>query len=147
MIFVFQVVLNKQMKIYKAYNTEMEECFKSITANEQIELALKLQNRSLRIKMNNSQDLRDELKGAEGIVKRLSADMSQLKTEVQGMYNDALQSTNGLSPSDPGFAPINKAFIKLPPTVDEINNELNIAQAKVFCMGNNIDGENVSTIT
>ncbi|XP_076240283.1 structural maintenance of chromosomes 5 isoform X2 [Calliopsis andreniformis] len=138
-----KVLLNKQLNIYKTYNAEMEECFKFITTNQQVELALKLQNRSLRIKTSNSQDLRDELKVAEEIVKKLNMEMSLRKNEVQGLYQEALRVTDGISPSDKAFEPINKTFNKLPPTIDEINNELNIAQAKVFCMGNSGDNENV----
>ena len=138
-----KVILNKQLKMYSTYNAELEECFKCTVANEQVELALKLQNRSLRMKINDSQDLRDKLKASEDKVKQLSADMQPTKNEVQRMYNEALQTTNGIHPGDDSFAPINKIFNKLPPTIDEINNELNIAQAKVFCMGNNVEGENV----
>ena len=138
-----KVMLNKQLKIYNTYNAELEECFKCTVANEQIELALKLQNRSLRMKINDSQDLRDKLKVSEDKVKQLSSDMHPMKNEVQRMYNEALQTTNGIHPGEDLFAPINKIFNKLPPTIDEIDNELNIAQAKVFCMGKNVDGENI----
>ncbi|KAG7188677.1 hypothetical protein KM043_008299 [Ampulex compressa] len=36
-----------------------------------------------------------------------------------------------------------RTFLKLPPTIEEINNQLNVEQAKIFCMENNVDGENV----
>lgn len=136
--------MEKQLNIYKAYNTELEESFKCITAKEQAALALKLHNRALTVKMNDSQDLREKLKEAEDKMKQLSIELQPLKDEVQRMYNEALETTNGINPSDRAFAPINKAFNKLPPTIAEINNELNIAQATVFCMGNNIDAETVS---
>ncbi|XP_076647779.1 structural maintenance of chromosomes 5 [Halictus rubicundus] len=138
-----KVILNKQLHFYKTYNDELEECFKSIIMSEEIELALKLQNRTLNSKMNESQDQRDNLKAAEENVRQLSIEMQPMKNEVQKMYNDALETTNGINPSDASFAPINKVFSKLPPTIEEINNELNIAQAKVFCMTNNMDGESV----
>ncbi|XP_076169145.1 structural maintenance of chromosomes 5 isoform X2 [Ptiloglossa arizonensis] len=138
-----KVILNKQLKVYETYNTEQEEYFKHIIANEQTDLALKLHNRFLRRKINQSQDLRDKLKEAEDTVKQLTSELQSMKNEVQKMYNEALETTNGINPSEKAFAPINKAFNKLPPTIEEINNELNIAQAKVFCMGNNIDGENI----
>ncbi|XP_076285291.1 structural maintenance of chromosomes 5 [Lasioglossum baleicum] len=138
-----KVILNKQLQFYKIYNNELEECCKSIITSEEVELALKLQNRTLNSKMNESQDQRDNLKVAVENVRQLSIEMQPMKNEVQKMYNDALQTTNGLSPSDAAFAPINKIFSKLPPTMEEINNELNVAQAKVFCMTNNMDGESV----
>ncbi|XP_017753000.1 PREDICTED: structural maintenance of chromosomes protein 5 [Eufriesea mexicana] len=138
-----KVIVEKQLNIYKTYNTQLEESFKCITAREQTELALKLHNRSLRVKMNDSQDLREKLKAAEDKMKQLSIELQPLKEEVQKMYIEALETTNGINPSDKAFAPINKAFNKLPPTIAEINNELNIAQATLFCMGNNIDAENV----
>ncbi|XP_015433616.1 PREDICTED: structural maintenance of chromosomes protein 5 [Dufourea novaeangliae] len=138
-----KVILNKQLNIYKTYNVGLEECFQSLTTSEQIQLALKLRNRSLNLKINESQDQRDKLKAAEDKVRKLNSEMQPTKNEVQRMYNEALKTTNGINPSDEAFAPINKVFNKLPPTIEEINNELNIAQAKVFCMGNNIDGENV----
>lgn len=136
--------MDKQLKIYKAYNTELEDCFKCITISEEIELGLKLHNKSLRVKINDSQDLREKLKVAEDKVKQLISELHPLRKEVERIYNEALETTDGISPQDDAFAAINKIFNKLPPTIEEINNELNIAQAKVFCMGNNIDGENVS---
>lgn len=136
--------MDKQLKIYKAYNTELKDCFKCITISEEIELALKLHNKSLRVKINDSQDLREKLKVAEDKVKQLISELHPLRKEVERIYNEALETTDGISPQDDAFAAINKIFNKLPPTIEEINNELNIAQAKVFCMGNNIDGENVS---
>lgn len=139
-----QIIVEKQLKIYKEYNTELEESFKCITANEEAELALKLHTRSLRVKEYDSQDLREKLKNAEDKVKQLHQNLMPVKIEAQRILNQALETTNGISPKDSAFAPINKIFNKLPPTIEEINNELNIAQAKIFCMGNNIDGENVS---
>ncbi|CAL7950406.1 unnamed protein product [Xylocopa violacea] len=138
-----KVILDKQLKVYKSYNFLLEESFKSITANEQTELALKLHKRTLRAKINDSQDLRDKLKVAEDNMKQLNQELQPMKHEVQRIFNEALKTTNGVSPSEPEFAPINKIFGKLPPTMEEINNKLNIAQAKVFCMGNNVDGENI----
>ncbi|XP_033330198.2 structural maintenance of chromosomes 5 isoform X2 [Megalopta genalis] len=138
-----KTLLNKQLQTYKTYNAELEECFKSITASEQTELAIKLQNRTLTMKVNESQDQRDNLKEAQENVRQLGIEMQPMKNEVQKMYKEALETTNNISPSDDAFAPINRIFSKLPPTIEEINNELNIAQAKVFCMGNNMDGENV----
>ncbi|XP_078052832.1 structural maintenance of chromosomes 5 [Augochlora pura] len=138
-----KALLNKQLEIYKTYNVELEECYKTIIASEQIELVLKLQNRTLIVKINESQDQRDNLKEAQEIVRQLSTEMQPMKSEVQKMYKEALETTNNISPSDDAFAPTNKIFSKLPPTIEEINNELNIAQAKVFCMGNNVDGESV----
>ncbi|XP_076229234.1 structural maintenance of chromosomes 5 isoform X2 [Nomia melanderi] len=138
-----KVILNKQVKIYKTYNAELEECYKSITKSEEIELVLKLQNRALNSKINESQDQREKLKAAEEKVKQLSVSMQPMKNEVTRVYKEALETTNGISPTDEAFAPINKAFSKLPPTMEEIVNELNIAQAKVFCMSNNMDSENV----
>lgn len=136
--------MDKQLKIYKAYNTELEDCFKCITASEETELALKLHNKSLRVKINDSQDLREKLKVAEDKIKQFISELQPLRKEVERIYNEALETTDGISPQDDAFAAINKVFNKLPPTIEEINNELNIAQAKVFCMGNNIDGENVN---
>ncbi|XP_043507403.1 structural maintenance of chromosomes protein 5 isoform X1 [Frieseomelitta varia] len=138
-----KIIVEKQLKIYKEYNAELEESFKCITANEEIELALKLHTRSLRVKEYDSQDLREKLKNAEDKVKQLHQNLVPVKNEVQRILNQALETTNGISPKDSAFAPINKIFNKLPPTIEEINNELNIAQAKIFCMGNNVDGENV----
>ncbi|XP_053989694.1 LOW QUALITY PROTEIN: structural maintenance of chromosomes protein 5 [Hylaeus volcanicus] len=136
-----KVILNKQLNVYETYNNELEACFKYIIDNEQIQLALKLQNRFLRMKVNKSQDLREKLKEAENRVRQLTSEINPMLQEVQRMYNEALEITNGIGPSDKKFTAINKAFSKLPPTVEEINNELHTAQAKVFCMGNNVDGE------
>ncbi|XP_043597499.1 structural maintenance of chromosomes protein 5 [Bombus pyrosoma] len=136
-------IMEKQIKIYKAYNTELVESVECIMDSETTDYVLALRNRSLRVKINNSHDLRERLKEAEDKVKQLCQELQPLKHEVQRVFNQALQSTNGISASDSAFAPIKKIFNKLPPTIEEINNELNIAQAKMFCMGNNIDGENI----
>ncbi|XP_043259904.1 structural maintenance of chromosomes protein 5 isoform X1 [Colletes gigas] len=138
-----KVILNKQLDVYEKYNVELEECSKYITTNQQVELALKLQNRFLRLKVHESQDLREKFKAAEDTIKRLNSEMQSMKNEVQRMYADALETTNGISPKEKAFAPINKVFNKLPPTLEDINKELNIAQAKVFCMGHDTDGENI----
>ncbi|XP_034178803.2 structural maintenance of chromosomes 5 [Osmia lignaria lignaria] len=136
-------ILNKQLRMYRTYNKEFEEYYKYTIENEQTELILKLQNRSLRMKINDSQDMRDKLKIEEEKVRQISLELNPMKNETQRIYNEALQTTNGISPTDERFASLDKIFNKLPPTIEELNNELNIAQAKVFCMGNNIDGENI----
>ena len=87
--------------------------------------------------------MRDKLKVEEEKVRQISLELNPMKNETERVYNEALQTTNGISPTDEGFASLDKIFNKLPPTIEELNNELNIAQAKVFCMGNNIDGENI----
>lgn len=138
-----KAILSGQLTLYKSYNTELEECFKCITANEEIKFALKLQKRLLTAKQEAMHELRDKLKEVEEKLRHISLEVQPLKNGVQRMYNEALETTDGISPTDEAFAPINKIFNKLPPTIEEINNELNVAQAKVFCMENNVDGENI----
>ena len=97
----------------------------------------------LRQKQNDSQELRDRCDDAERTFKALEEELRPLKNEVEKLYKEALATTNGLSPQDKGFKPFNNAFEKLPPTIEEIEEDLRTSQAKVFCMTKNDDSENV----
>lgn len=93
---------------------------------------------------NEAVELNDKFITAERIFKQHDEEFQPLKKETERLYNEALISTDNLNPQDDAFKVFNKAFEKLPATILEINNELNIAHAKVFCMAKNVDTENVS---
>ncbi|XP_017884045.1 structural maintenance of chromosomes protein 5 [Ceratina calcarata] len=138
-----KLILEKEFKIYKEYNAVLKQCFKYTTTSEQAELTINMHKRLLRVKGNELQDMRGKLKEAEDYVRRLSQEAQPMKSEAERLYKDALETTHNITPSDKAFEQINKIFTKLPPTIEEINKELNIAQAKVFCLGNSGDGENI----
>lgn len=94
-------------------------------------------------KETEADELKNKFITAEKIFKEHDEEFQPLKKEAETLYKEALTSTNNLSPQDDAFKAFNKAFEKLPATIAEINNELNIAQAKVFCMAQNVDAENV----
>lgn len=130
--------------MYKEYNVVLQECFNCNTSNVEIKFAITLLQQTLMTKENDVEELKDKFIKAEKIFKQHDEEFQPLKKEAERLYNEALLSTNSINPQDDAFKPFNKAFEKLPATIAEINNELNIAQAKVFCMAKNVDTENVS---
>ncbi|XP_072759051.1 structural maintenance of chromosomes protein 5 [Anoplolepis gracilipes] len=138
-----KAIIKKQFQMYKEYNAILKECFNCVKRNDEVKFAIALQQQTLVIKENEVAELKDMLKNAERIFKRYDEEFQPLKKETERLYNEALASTNNIKPQDNDFKPLNKAFGKLPATIADINKELNIAQAKVFCMAKNVDAENV----
>lgn len=130
--------------MYKEYNAVLEECFKCSTSNVEIKFAITLLQQTLMMKENDAEELKDKFVEAERIFKQHEEDFQPLKREAERLYKEALTTTDNLNPQDKEFKVFNKAFEKLPATIPEINNELHIAQAKVFCMAKNLDVETVS---
>lgn len=116
---------------------------KYVTINEQAKLKLYLYKQILITRENEIQELKEELSEAEKTFKEIELDYKPLKQEAMKAYNEAKDLTNGLSPQDEEFKPINQTFAKLPLTIEEIDKEIAIAQTKVFCMKQNVDAENV----
>ncbi|KAL0107255.1 hypothetical protein PUN28_015650 [Cardiocondyla obscurior] len=138
-----KAIINKQLRMYKEYNTVLQECFNYNTNNVEIKIAVTLLQQTLISKENAVHELKDKFATAEKMFKQHDNEFQPLKKEAERLYSEALLSTNNLSPQDDAFKPLNKAFEKLPATINEINNELTVAQAKVFCMAKNMDTENV----
>lgn len=132
--------------MYEEYNVVLKECFKCIITNEEVKLAKTLLKRTLDTQEHEVVELKDKFKEAERIFKQFDQDYQPLKKEAERLYNEALSTTNNTSPQQNAFKSYNKAFEKLPATIAEINNELHVAQAKVFCLAKNVDAENVSSI-
>jgi len=130
--------------MYKEYNEILQECFNCNTSNVEVKFAIILLQQTLMMKEDEVEILKEKFISAETIFKKHDEEFQPLKKETERLYNEALISTDHLNPQDDAFKPLNKAFEKLPSTIAEINNELNIAQAKVFCMAKNVDAENVS---
>lgn len=130
--------------MYKEYNAILQECFNYNTSNVEVKFAISLLQQTLLNKENDVEELKDKFTTAERTFKKHDEEFQPLKREAERLYNEALTSTNNISPQDDAFKALNKAFEKLPATVAEINNELNTAQAKVFCMAKNLDAETVS---
>lgn len=141
-----QAIIKKQLQMYKEYNTILKECFNCVTKNNGVKFAIALLQQSLIVKENEAAELKDMFINAERTFKQHDQEFQPLKKEAERLYNEALTSTNNINPKDNEFKSFNKAFEKLPATINEINKELNIAQAKVFCLAKNIDAENVSII-
>lgn len=141
-----QAIIKKQLQMYREYNIILKECFKCVTNNDEVKFALALLQQTLVIKENDVAELKNTLKNTERIFKQHDEEFQPLKREAERLYNEALTSTDNVNPQQDAFKPINKAFEKLPATIAEINKELNISQAKVFCMAKNVDAENVSVI-
>lgn len=139
-----QAIIKKQLQMYKEYNTILKDCFNCVTSNDEVKFALALLQQTLVIKENDAAELKDMFTNARRIFKQHDEEFQPLKKEAERLYNEALASTNNINPQDDAFKPVNKAFEKLPATITDINKELNIAQAKVFCMAKNVDAENVS---
>lgn len=138
-----KAIIKKQLQIYKEYNAILQDCFNCNTSNVEVKFAITLLQQTLMLTENNAEDLKDKFKIAERLFKRHDEEFQPLKKEAERLYNDALATTDNISPQNDAFKPFNKAFEKLPATIAEINNELNVAQAKVFCMAKNVDAENI----
>ncbi|XP_012059137.1 PREDICTED: structural maintenance of chromosomes protein 5 [Atta cephalotes] len=138
-----KIIIKKQLKLYKEYNGILQECFNCNTSNVEVKFAITLLQQTLLFKETEADELKDKFITAEKIFKEHDEEFQPLKKEAETLYKEALTSTNNLSPQDDAFKVFNKAFEKLPATIAEINNELNIAQAKVFCMAQNVDAENI----
>jgi len=137
--------------MYKEYNGVLKECFNSIINHEEIKFAITLLQQSLVSKESDVEELKDKFADAERAFKQYDEDplngFQPLKRETERLYNEALKTTDNINPQDNAFKSYNKVFEKLPATIAEINNELNIAQAKVFCLAKNVDAENVNIMS
>lgn len=135
------------MKAFKNYNVVLEQYIETNHASACGKLEMKLLQRELAVQQNVYQEMMERRSKAERTVRNYDNDLQPLKAEAKRMLEEALVMTNGLGPDDKkGFEKLNKQFSKLPATIEEINDELKTAQAKVFCMGNAPDGDNVSVI-
>lgn len=112
--------------------------------NEETKFTLSLLQRTLTARENDAADLKDRYREAEKIYKQHDEEFQPLKRNAESLYDEALKTTNNISPQHSAFKSLNKLFEKLPATINDINNELEIANAKVFCMAKNVDAENVS---
>ncbi|KYQ56942.1 Structural maintenance of chromosomes protein 5 [Trachymyrmex zeteki] len=138
-----KAIIKKQLKLYKEYNGILQEYFNCNTSNVEVKFAITLLQQTLLFKENEAEELKDKFIIAERVFKRHDEEFQPLKKEAERLYKEALTSTDNMSPQDDAFKAFNKAFEKLPATIAEINNELNVAQAKVFCMAQNVDAENI----
>lgn len=138
-----QHVIKNQIVLYGKLNTILEDCFVFEKVNGQSKLELKVEQQKLRQCKNDSQELRDKCESAERIFKHYEDELRPLKNEVENLYKEALESTNNINPQDKRFRTFNTAFEKLPNSIDEIEEELRTANAKVFCMGKNDDSDNI----
>lgn len=136
-------ILTEQMKAYQKYNKALEAYIETNQNSAYVKLELKLLQRTLAMKQNEYREMKERCTKAERTVRNFENDLQPLRAEAKRMYEDALNSTNGLGPQDKGFEKLNTAFSKLPATIDEINDELKVSQARVFCLGNTPDGENI----
>lgn len=132
------------MKIYGEYNAILKECFDCVTQSERVKFTVTLLQQNLMTKENEVEELKDKLTQAEKMFKEHDERFQPMKREAEKLYNEALKSTDNISPKDSAFKTFNKAFEKLPATIAEINNELEICHAKVYCMAKNVDADNVS---
>lgn len=114
--------------------------------NEEMKLKFKFQQDKLSFNENDSLDLKNQLDEAERKFKELDRELQPLKQQTEKLYTAALESTGGVGINDPSAKSIKTAFSKLPATIPEINEELQTATAKIYCMSKNDDGENVSTV-
>ncbi|XP_012530407.1 structural maintenance of chromosomes protein 5 [Monomorium pharaonis] len=138
-----KAIIKKQLKMYKEFNSVLQEYFDCNTSNAEVKFAMTLLQQTLMAKENAAEELKDKFLTAERIFKQHDEEYQPLRRETERLYNEALVLTSNLNPQDKAFKLFNKAFEKLPATIAEINNELNVAQAKVFCMAKNVDAENI----
>ncbi|EFN85556.1 structural maintenance of chromosomes protein 5 [Harpegnathos saltator] len=138
-----KVIIKEQLNRYKQYNTVLKEYFDCVMSNEEIKFALSLLQETLATTENETIVLKDKYIAAEKIYKQHDEEFQPLKKAAGDLYNEALLTTDNISPQNPAFKFLNKLFEKLPATIEDINKEMGTAQAKVFCMGKNVNVENV----
>lgn len=95
-----------------------------------------MEKNKLANKENDSHDLREEFNNAERDFENLNRELQPLKTELKEAFEIAKESTGGLSYDDRDFAPLTKAFSKLPATLEKLCEEIQATQAKIFCLTN-----------
>ena len=75
-------------------------------------------------------------------------ELEPLKNETKRLYQDAKLATNGISPGKQGWDAIGKEFSKLPPTEEELFEEMKNLNAKLYCLHKNSNNEkNVSKLS
>ncbi|XP_046478425.1 structural maintenance of chromosomes protein 5 isoform X1 [Neodiprion pinetum] len=138
-----QAVVKAQVKVYKKYNEALEEYIETSKNGAHSKLEMKLLQRTLVAKTNEYREMKERCAAAERTVRKCEMELQPLRTEASRLREAAKVMTNGLEPQNKDFAKLNKAFSKLPNNIEDINDELKVSQAKVFCLGNNADGDNV----
>ncbi|XP_024935693.1 structural maintenance of chromosomes protein 5 [Cephus cinctus] len=136
-------VLKKQIRMYNQHNVLLEELFKCVTLCKQFSLEINMHRKTELLKEELASELRNKFQAVEQEFKALDKELMPLRDETKRLLEAALETTNGVGPQDAKFRQINNTFENLPATIDEINEELRIAQGKVYCLANNIDGESV----
>ncbi|XP_066599274.1 structural maintenance of chromosomes protein 5 isoform X2 [Prorops nasuta] len=131
----------KELKIIYEYEACLDDILEHITKSDEITLTLELHRQTLIEKDAVASEIQHKLKAVEHSFKSLDEELQPLKRETEKLYKTALESTNNVQPGQKEFRTINAAFAKLPPTIEEINAEINLARNKMFCMGKIINPE------
>lgn len=108
-----------------------------------MKLQIKLKKNQLASKESDSQDLREELSSSERDLRALIAEIAPMKEDLKKYYDLAVEATGGYSYSDPEFDQFKAIFAKLPPTIDEIFEQIQVNNAKIFCSNDQQDSEKV----
>lgn len=132
------------MKAYQRYNVVLEEYIEANHSSACAELEMKLLYYKLATKQSECYEMMERCNEAARSVRSYDCDLEPLEAEAKRMHEDALAMANGVGPLYKGFEKLTKQYFKLPSTIEEINNELKAAQARVFCMGNARNDDNVS---
>lgn len=138
-----QKIICKQLDKYKQHNSLLENSYKYRLSNEKAKLTLHLYKQLLVTTEYKNQEMKEKLSQAKKKFEEYELEYKPLKQVAMKAFSSAKDLTNGLSPQDEDFAPINHAFSKLPLTIEEIETEIAKAQSKVFCMKQNVDAENI----
>ncbi|XP_014480265.1 PREDICTED: structural maintenance of chromosomes protein 5 [Dinoponera quadriceps] len=138
-----KTILKNQINVYIKYNEVLKKYYNCVINNEEMKFTLSLLRQTLAVKKSDIAELEDKYKEAERIYKQHDEEFQPLMKEAEDLYKEALSSTNNISPQDEAFNALNKLFEKLPSNIKDINHELDVANAKVFCMAKNVDAENV----
>lgn len=132
------------MDVYREINRMLEDIYNCSVVNEIGRLSLKIQQRKLANEKSDSDDLRGRLDMARRTYKQLDGDLKPLRNDAEKLLKEAKETTDDLTPSDPGFKELETAFNKLPPSLPEIEKDLSDIKSRLFCMGRDgNDGEHV----
>ncbi|KAK0082913.1 hypothetical protein PV325_010331 [Microctonus aethiopoides] len=137
-------VIKKQMLMYTKCNSLADEALKVNIESETVSMQLTVLQKELANELEETKIIRENLRVAEIEHHDLEKQLQPLKRETERLYDDAMRLTDGANPQDTArFKPFKTAFGKLPGTIEEIDEALQTAQARVYCLDDHHGGEDI----
>ncbi|XP_034951339.1 structural maintenance of chromosomes protein 5 [Chelonus insularis] len=137
-------VLKKQTELYKECAGEHKKAIDIIKQSKTNNFLLKLAERELKKISDSSRQYKDQLQEVENEFRTLARQIEPMQVEIKRLLGEAIRSTDNVSSSDrAAFAKYERIFAKLPPTIEEIDEAIQSAKARLFCAGDTHHGEEI----